>query len=236
MCVSYRNNLRAMLHRKQKLLDVSPSVHATTSSHTNVRYLSTPLRSKRNKHPKARCDADEGKVKRLTENINKLIASRSILVDSGGSYQNYGRKPEQDCRRLLSRDFFWKQQQQALKVKNNRQLRYPMMVKWCLHLKMVSSAAYHAMRSSGFIKLPSEQTLRDYTHLVKAATGIQPDVNAQIIKEAKVDTLEDWRLSLMKLKLGRIWYTTNTLRNHWIPRLGRCEQPAEFSLRCSYQR
>ena len=86
--------------------------------------------------------------------------------------------PENSFHRL-----FWKQQQEALKVKNNRQLRWhPMMVKWCLHLKMISSAAYHAMRSSGFIKLPSERTLRDYTHLVKAATGIQPDVNAQIIK------------------------------------------------------
>ena len=68
-----------------------------------------------------------------------------------------------------------------------------MMVKWCLHLKMISSAAYHAMRSSGFIKLPSERTLRDYTHLFKAATGIQPEVSAHIIKEAKVDTLEEWK-------------------------------------------
>ena len=58
---------------------------------------------------------------------------------------------------------------------------------------MISSAAYHAMRSSGFIKLPSERTLRDYTHQVKAATGIQPEVNAQIIKEAKVNTLEEWK-------------------------------------------
>ncbi len=65
------------------------------------------------------------------------------------------------------------------------------MVKWCLHLKMISSAAYHAMR--GFIKLPYERTLRDYTHLFKAATGIQPEVSAHIIKEAKVDTLEEWK-------------------------------------------
>ena len=68
-----------------------------------------------------------------------------------------------------------------------------MMVKWCLHLKMISSAAYHSMRSSGFIKLPSERTLRDYTHLIKAATGIQPEVSLQMMKEAKMDELEDWQ-------------------------------------------
>ena len=68
-----------------------------------------------------------------------------------------------------------------------------MMVKWCLHLKVISSAAYHAMRSPGFIKLLSERTLRDYIYLFKASTGIQPEVNTQIIKEAKVDTLEEWK-------------------------------------------
>ncbi len=68
-----------------------------------------------------------------------------------------------------------------------------MIIKWCLHLKMISSAGYHAMRSSGFIKLPSERTLRDYTHLTKVATGIQPEVSAQLRKEAKVESLEEWQ-------------------------------------------
>ena len=200
VCVSYRNNLRAMLHRKQNSLDVSPSAHTSTSSHTNVRHLSTPQKSRRYKQLKARCDAAERKVKRLTENIRKLIASRSVLVDS--SLHNDLTKIMEENESKIVEEFpensfqrlFWTQQQQALKVKNNRQLRWhPMMVKWCLHLKMISSAAYHAMRSSGFIKLPSERTLRDYTHLFKASTGIQPEVNAQIIKEAKVDTLEEWK-------------------------------------------
>ena len=89
---------------------------------------------------------------------------------------------------------FWTQQLQCLKVKNNRQLRWhPMMIKWCLHLKMISSAANHAMRSSGIIKLPSERTLRDYAHLIRAQTGIQPEVCAQLLKEAKMGKLEDWQ-------------------------------------------
>ena len=36
---------------------------------------------------------------------------------------------------------------------------HPMIIKWCLHLKVLSSAAYHAFQTSRFITLPSERTL-----------------------------------------------------------------------------
>ena len=57
---------------------------------------------------------------------------------------------------------------------------------------MLSSAVYHALRTSGFLTLPSERTLRDYTNIVRGAVGIQPEVNAQLIKEAKITTLKDF--------------------------------------------
>ncbi len=66
-CVRYRSNLR---HRKQNSVEVSPSIHASTSSHTNIRHLSTPQKSKRYKNLKARCDAAERKVKCLTEQLS----------------------------------------------------------------------------------------------------------------------------------------------------------------------
>ena len=40
---------------------------------------------------------------------------------------------------------------------------HPRMIKWCLNIKLHSSAAYEAIRESGFISLPSSRTLRDYT-------------------------------------------------------------------------
>ena len=87
---------------------------------------------------------------------------------------------------------FWDQQLQAVRT-DKRQVRWhPLIIKWCLHLKMLSSAAYHALRTSGFLTLPSECTLRDYTHIVKGAVGIQPEVNEQLIKEAKVTKLQEY--------------------------------------------
>ena len=65
------------------------------------------------------------------------------------------------------------------------------MIRWCLNLKLLSSAAYHAMRSAGFIKLPSERTLRDYTHYFRSKTGFQEEVNDQLRKEAKVSDLPE---------------------------------------------
>lgn len=61
----------------------------------------------------------------------------------------------------------------------------------------MSSSAYHATRSAGFIKLLSERTLRDYTNYFKSQTGSQVEVNQQLMKEAKVEELQENRKYLL---------------------------------------
>ena len=51
-----------------------------------------------------------------------------------------------------------------------------------------SSGAYEALRSSGCIKLPSQRTLRDYTHYVKASVGFSSDVDQMLIQALKVES------------------------------------------------
>ena len=41
------------------------------------------------------------------------------------------------------------------------------------------------MRSSDFITLPSERTLRDYTRWIESNTGCQPEVTQQLLDELK---------------------------------------------------
>ena len=65
------------------------------------------------------------------------------------------------------------------------------MIRWCLNLKMISSAAYHAMRSAGFVTLPSERTLRDYSNFFQSKPGFQHEVNKQLMREAKLEELDD---------------------------------------------
>ncbi|SMN01233.1 hypothetical protein SPONN_2329 [uncultured Candidatus Thioglobus sp.] len=105
---------------------------------------------------------------------------------------------------------FWNQQKESMQ-KNPKQMRWhPMMIKWCMHLKMLSPACYNSLRSSGVLKLPSERTLRDYTNIIKASTvnicffqklfihislqarsGLQRDVDEQLLKEADIDSTCD---------------------------------------------
>ena len=58
--------------------------------------------------------------------------------------------------------------------------------KWCLNLKLMSSVAYHGMRCSGFVTLPSERTLRDYTKYIKSVPGYQQEVVDMMKKEPNV--------------------------------------------------
>ena len=67
------------------------------------------------------------------------------------------------------------------------------MIKWCLNLKLISSAAYHAMRSSGFITLPSERTLRDYTNYIKSVPGYQQELIDMMRHESNCNELSESR-------------------------------------------
>ena len=89
-------------------------------------------------------------------------------------------------------NLFWKEQVEASALKDQRQMRWhPLIIRWCLNLKLMSSALYHATRTAGFIKLPSEGTLRDYTHYFKHQAGFQTEIPRQLQKESKVQELPD---------------------------------------------
>ena len=85
------------------------------------------------------------------------------------------------------------------------------MIRWCLHLRLVSGGGYRLLRESGLIQLPSEQTLRDYTHYVPPQTGFQDGVPEKLASEAELDEIEEWqkfvRLTYdeMKIKEGLVY-------------------------------
>ena len=93
---------------------------------------------------------------------------------------------------------FWDQQLQAANTKDRKQIRWhPAIIKWCLHLKFISSGAYHALREAGVITLPSERTLRDYTHWMPAKVGFMPEVDTQLVKEANISEEKDRYVTLL---------------------------------------
>ena len=98
---------------------------------------------------------------------------------------------------VCDRRLFWEQQRKAAKLKDGRGMRWhPMMIKWALNLKMLSSAAYHATRTSGLMSLPSQRSLRDYIHYYHSKAGFHSAVNDHLMREAKLTSSRKLRSTL----------------------------------------
>lgn len=57
---------------------------------------------------------------------------------------------------------------------------HPLMIRWCIYLRHLSSRAYDTLRVSGVIQLPSQRTLRDYTYYTEAKHGFCSSVDNQL--------------------------------------------------------
>ncbi len=211
-CIKYRANLRAMYHRWNNRESVSHS-----SNFTNERYLQTPQKSAKIDKLRKRVHKAEQVVRSLTDKVKKLMGQGehldsnlqsdllSIINDNEQTVRNAYR--EGSFARL-----FWDEQLKAASTKESRQVRWhPVLVKWCLSLKLLSSAAYHALRSTGFVKLPSERTLYDYTHYFRNKVGFQDEVNQQLVEEVAKLSLPSSRrfvalfIDEMKIKEGLVY-------------------------------
>ena len=197
-CRSFRPNLRAIHSRWSK----KPQSPKTPQNCTNHRFMNTPQKIKRIKKLQARTSLLEKEVKVLKEQIE----AAAIPVDEALS-RDLATTMEENNETVITQfpagsfqRLFWEQQLQATRVSNMKQMRWhPVMVKWCLNLKLLSSSSYHALRTSGFMHLPSERTLRDYTHYVKARSGFQDDIDGDLKREANIQELPDWKKHIVVL-------------------------------------
>jgi len=83
------------------------------------------------------------------------------------------------------RQLFWEEQLKAVKATDAQQMHWhPMIICWCLNLKLLSSSAYHSLRTTGFIKLPSERTLRDYANFFQFKVGFQSEIDTMLLNKA----------------------------------------------------
>lgn len=210
-CVKYRNTLRSSYTNYQKGKDEATAV----SSHTNFRFVSTPQRSARGKKRRVQVGNQKRRIKVLEEKVKRLIKGNGVAVDDelhDGLLHIMNSAESNESPESSLQKIFWTQQLKAASVADKRLIRWhPLIIKWCLSLKLKSSSAYRAMKDTGFIRLPSERTLRDYTHVFKAKPGIQEEVSDQIAKEVNIDELEPWQTNVciifdeVKIKEGLVY-------------------------------
>ena len=136
---------------------------------------------------------------RLKPRLQEVVTHEGVQVDESlhsdlqqiireGDSQVSAIAPANSFQRL-----FWDQQQKAASLSNSRSMRWhPLFIKWCLYLKHLSSKAYETIRDSGCISLPSQRTLRDYTHFVQSTSGFSADVDSQLIRASQVSTAKGW--------------------------------------------
>ena len=67
-------------------------------------------------------------------------------------------------------------------AKANQRRWHPLMIKWTLYLRHLSGKAYDTIRDTGCIALPSQHTLRDYTHFIESSTGFSADVDKYLME------------------------------------------------------
>ena len=124
----------------------SPSKLTLTSSCTPFTNLRTPERRKKYSLLNARTVAAEKKLTRLRKRLGESISKAGVTVESD-LYSNFLKTMEDNSVEIQKkgtfRRLFWDQQMQAAKVKKPTQVRwYPTIIRWCLHLKLLSSSAY----------------------------------------------------------------------------------------------
>jgi len=145
------------------------------SSHTNYVYLNTPQKNDRLTRLHKENRKLSLQVAQLEEKLLAVTAQDGIILSdelhddvkkmaTACTKQVYSTHPDGSFQKL-----FWDQQVKASEYKNSKSIKWhPLFIKWCLYLRHLSGKSYELLQKSGCIKLPSQSTLRDYTHHIPA--------------------------------------------------------------------
>ena len=132
------------------------------------------------------------KQQRLKQLIEDSMDAHGVMLDDGlhNDFKEIVKECETQMEGATPRSFkwvFWQQQMEASSKTDSRGMRWhPLMIKWCIYLRHQSQAAYETLRQSKCVSLPSQRTLRDYTHHVKATNGFSAEVDRQLCQAANL--------------------------------------------------
>ena len=195
-CSSFRASLRVRSIRLQR------RSHGRTDPSSSVPYctLSNMEMQEKMKNLHQELRKVQKQQDRLKKRMIEMIDKHGILVDEQTSYdlkqiiiENEG---DQNACKLKNQNsfqhLFSQQQKIAASKQNLKGMRWhPLMIKWCIFLRHQSQSAYETLRQSGCVLLPSQRTLRDYTHHIKPSAGFSADVDTQLYHAAKLDSCEE---------------------------------------------
>ena len=130
---------------------------------------------------------------RLITKVNKIIEAESISLsqhDHEDLKEIIVNEEHKIKHKSTLQKIFWDQQVEAAKKFDSRGMKWhPLMVRLCILLRHQSQSAYEILRQC--ISLPSQRTLRDYTHFIKAKPGFSGEVDSLICSTAQINECEE---------------------------------------------
>ena len=198
-CSQYRGSLRAICsrHSNRKEDRTAPD------SHTNYRYLSTPEKGRRLSRLHTSARNERKKSLRIKAQLTEVTEKSGVVVDPDMHNDIVSVMKEHTPEKHPPDSFprlFWDQQQQSSSVASSSAMKWhPLMIKWCIYLRNLSSSSYEALRQSGCIALPSQRTLRDYTHFASATTGFSVDTDQQLLQAMEIQSCPEWKKCVILL-------------------------------------
>ena len=138
------------------------------------------------------------KIKRLEKVISEKATQQAITVNNTTHHDLFTimQQHHNNIVQLYPEDsfqfIFWNSQYASSQKKSKNGYRWnPAMIRWCIYLHHKSSKAYELLRKSNCINLPSQRTLRDYTHFVDSASGFTDDLDSQLVQDSKLTSLKE---------------------------------------------
>ena len=148
---------------------------------------------------------------KIKKQRDRLIKKVEVLLDSNNLKLNpvdnedmkniilkEGEKILEKENLTLFQRLFWQQQAEAAGKSDPQAMRWhPFQIRWCIYLRYQSQSAYENIRQ--FISLPSQRTLRDYTHHIKTEPGFSSNVDTQLCNAARLGECEKWEKHVILL-------------------------------------
>ena len=133
------------------------------TSHTPYKFLSTAEKDQRLRKQHCSIRLLKQQVQRLEAKFEQLIEREGVSLgeDDAGDISTIFDEVHSSSVTTFPHDspqrIFWDQQRKYNSLKEKRQMRWhPLVIRFALNLKYISTSAYHAVQQSGVINLPSQ--------------------------------------------------------------------------------
>ncbi len=219
-CFSFRTDLSSRRSSQR----TPRNVNTETSSRVRIDYMNKEQMQEKNANL-------QRKIKRLqtqTDVLKQMIKERhemdSVVMDQESSdnlqellqseHVNICKYVTDNSSEEESAAFklMMQEQMSAFAAKDSKQIRWhPAIIRFAVGLYSKSSSAYNLIRSSGFLKLPHQTTLKKFMNFTTPQVGINPAVLKYIFDDWHLKDIPDFEKNItlafdeIKLKAGLVY-------------------------------